>query len=131
MKTQELNTAMQKYDQLRTKRLGLEKQAAELKAEEDMLRDMVKHELMARLDQDGTLYQPPGMKVKAELKMRAEAVVYDWTEVQKYIIATGSFDLLQKRVTVTAVRQRWEVGQEVPGIKQEQVFDVTISKVKE
>lgn len=122
---------MEKYEALRTKRLAIEKEAESIKAEESMLRSAVQAFCMGRLDKHGVLFQPKGAKVKAEIKMVAEADVFDWPELQKHILATGEFDLLQKRATVTAVRQRWEVGKQVPGIRQVQTPVVTISKVKE
>ena len=131
MKVADLNAAMEKYVQIRKERLELERKAETMKAEEDMLRGLVKRELLGRLNGGNTIYQPKGLKVKAELKMRANAELVDWDALQKHILATGEFDLLQKRVTVTAVRARWEVGKEVPGVTQTQEPEVTISVVKE
>ncbi len=128
MKISELNSMMEKYIALRTERLALDKKSGELKSEEDMIRGMVLREMLGR---PSPLYEPKGLKIKAELKMRASAEVFDWEELQKHIMQTGEFDLLQKRVTLTAVRERWEVGKEVPGISQSQEPEVVISKVKE
>lgn len=127
MNLKDLNATAEKYLKLRTERLALDKKSATLKAEEDMLRGIVLREMKGRPE---PLYEPKGLKFKVELKMRAFADVYDWGAVQKYILATGEFDLLQKRVTVTAVRERWEVGKDVPGIKQNQEPEVTITRVK-
>lgn len=128
MKPAELNRLMFKYVQLRTDRLALEKKADGIKAEEDMIRGMVLREMLGRTS---TVHEDKILKIKAELKMRATAEVFDWDALQKHIVSTGEFDLLQKRVTLTAVRERWEVGKEVPGVSQSHEPEVTISRIKE
>ena len=128
-KTADLDKWVEKYVALRTKRLALDKQSSELKTEEDMLRDLIKGQMMARMDKYGVEHVVG--KNSVLLKMKADADVVDWPKLQQHIISTGEFDLLQKRVTITAVRQRWEVGKEVPGVVQTQTFEVTIGKVKD
>lgn len=125
MKIAELNATIEKYLKIRTGRLALDKQSSTLKAEEDMLRGIVLREMKGR---PNPVYEAG--KLKAELKMRAYANVTDWAAVQKHILATGEFDLLQKRLTVTAVRERWEVGKDVPGVEQAQEAEVIITRVK-
>lgn len=41
--------------------------------------------------------------------------VNDWEVFYKYIIKTKSFDLLQRRVSMTAFRARWDDKKVVPG----------------
>lgn len=127
MNLKQLTEMMVKYDQIRTKRLELDKQSTAMKAEETMILDAVKAELMGR---DQYEFVSDKAMLKAEIKMRAYADVTDWNSLWKHIQKTGEFDLLQKRVTVTAVRQRWEVGKEVPGVAQAQEPEVSITKVK-
>jgi hypothetical protein len=119
---------MVKYAKLRTERLALDKKSTELKTEEDMIRGMVLREMLGRPQ---PLFQDKVNKLQAELKMRAYADVTDWPALQQHIRLTGEFDLLQKRVTITAVRERWEAGKTVPGVMQAQEPEVTISKFKE
>lgn len=40
----------------------------------------------------------------------------NYDELVEFISSTGAFDLLQKRLAVTAVRERWDEGQGVPGV---------------
>lgn len=127
MKLSDIDKMLGRYITVRTKRLELDKQSAEMKAEESMILDSVKAELLGR---DLVEYQPKGAMVKAKIDMKAFADVFDWDTLWKHIQRTGEFDLLQKRVTVTAVRQRWEVGAEVPGVKQSQEPEISIVKVK-
>jgi hypothetical protein len=55
--------------------------------------------------------------------------VNDWEEVYKYIKANDAFDLLQRRLTETAVKLRWDDGIRLPGIETLRVYDVSISGV--
>jgi hypothetical protein len=128
MKVADLNATMVKYMEIRTKRLALDKQSSALKAEEDMLRGVVLREVMGR--GDAVVYEPKALGIKAEIKMRAYADVTNWDELYAHIQATGEFDLLQKRVTITAARERWEMGKIVPGVVQSQEPEVIIGKTK-
>lgn len=42
--------------------------------------------------------------------------VADWTAVHAYVKKTGAFELLHKRISVEAWRERVDAGQPVPGI---------------
>lgn len=130
MKPAELNKTMDRYITLRTKRLALDKQSAEIKAEEDMLRQVIKTEVMARLEPGTVVFAPKGLGIQAEIKMKDEPEIQDWDTVTKHIQSTGEFDLLQKRLTPTAVRARWEAGQDVPGVGHNLTYEVSITKVK-
>ena len=55
--------------------------------------------------------------------------VKDWDEFYKYVKKTGSFDLMQKRLTDAAIKERWENGKEVPGVEHFNVVSVSINKV--
>ena len=54
----------------------------------------------------------------------------DWEALQNHITLTGEFDLLHKRVSVTAIRKRWEEGQEVPGVGHVEKFEAKVSVKK-
>jgi hypothetical protein len=69
-----------------------------------------------------------GKLVRATVEMRKVPTVGSWPKLWKHIIATGSFDLMEKRVSKAAVKERWEAGKKVPGVD---VFNVpTISLTK-
>ena len=129
MKTQEYHKLVDKYNLLRSKRLSLSKQADEIKAEEDLLRELIRKEALARMDKDGVEQKAGHGLVK--LKMKAVAKVGNWDAFQAHILSTGELDLLEKRPMLSAIRARWEAGQSVPGVEQTQEFEVTISKAKE
>ena len=55
--------------------------------------------------------------------------VKDWVAFHAYIKRTGSFDLLQKRLSDGAVKERWEAGKSLPGVERFTVVKVSITKV--
>jgi hypothetical protein len=55
--------------------------------------------------------------------------VKDWDKFYKFIKKTGSFDLMQRRLTDTAVQERWDNGKEVPGVEPFNVVKVSLNKV--
>lgn len=55
--------------------------------------------------------------------------VKDWDAFYKYVKKTSSFDLLQRRLTDSAIKERWEAGKEVPGVEHFNAVSVSINKV--
>lgn len=55
-------------------------------------------------------------KATVSLKRSLVPAVNDWQALDKFILRTKSLDLLQRRVSVTAWRERTEAGVKVPGV---------------
>jgi len=71
-----------------------------------------------------------GKQVKAELKLKKRPAVENWSELYAHIKKTGDFDLLQKRLTDSAVEARWEDKQDIPGVYAMEVDDLAYSEIK-
>lgn len=54
--------------------------------------------------------------VKIERKPYPTVAAEDWPKVWAHIKKTGEFELLQKRISVEAVRERWNAGKTVSGV---------------
>jgi hypothetical protein len=54
----------------------------------------------------------------------------DWDAIRDYVVDTGEWDLLEKRLAVLAFRERIEAGREVPGIAAVRVVKVKFSPKK-
>ena len=61
---------------------------------------------------------------------KSQSVVENLAQFQAHIIATGELDLLQNRVSEEAVRQRWDVGNSVPGIARRDFMRLSLSTTK-
>jgi hypothetical protein len=70
-----------------------------------------------------------GKVVTLTLKQKDTAVAKDWAKLHAYIIENDAWDLMQKRLTQTAVDLRWADGIVVPGIEKFPVDELSYSKV--
>jgi len=76
------------------------------------------------LDKDDTT-GVSGKFGKATVSVKKVPYAKDWSAVYKYIIKTGEFDLLQKRLSTTAVEERETT---IPGIEFLNVKKVNLRK---
>ena len=96
---------------IRKKRLSLQREADLLEQQEKgLIGDLIQHMNASKLEvfKEG--------EDEAVLVASDEPNVEDWPKLLDHILATGSIDLLQKRVTASAVKARWKDDQTVPGI---------------
>lgn len=52
----------------------------------------------------------------ARLEEIQKPFISDFSQLESYIIEHGAIDLLQKRLTESAVKLRWEDGIQIPGV---------------
>lgn len=52
-----------------------------------------------------------------------------WEKLYAHILATGDFDLLHKRLTTTAVQERWESGIVIDGVVPFSEVGLTVRRV--
>lgn len=108
---------------LRERRLKLQREADKLEQEEkDLLYDIQKELMANNLD----VYSEDGYTVN--LKSKDAPVVVDWAATLDYIRQTGGVDMLQKRLTDSAVKARWDSGVEIPGVNKTTRTTITITK---
>jgi len=70
-----------------------------------------------------------GKLAYAQLKETKEPVARDWSKLWQHMLDSGDTDLVQNRLSVTAARQRMDIGEEIPGVEIIDLIDVTIKKV--
>jgi len=117
-----MSILLQEYYDSRTKRLELQKEVDSLEQrEKDILYELTKSFTGAKV---GLMYE--GYVLNAVLK--TTPLVTDWAATLEYIRSTGSIDLLQKRLTESAIKARWGSGVDVPGVSKFDKYVVTILK---
>ena len=121
--TETLGELIDKLYQKRTERLALSKQVDAFKAEESDLRRLIIQRL-----QDVGLDSGRGSLATASITTDDQASVKDWEAFENYILEHKSFDLLQRRVSITAVRARWENSEVVPGVEKVTLSDLSLTK---
>ena len=123
-----VEAVIRKYMKLREKRASIE---ASVKEQLDEVKgNMAKLEawLMAKLDADGLTSFKTDYGT-AFLTTTDFANVEDWDAVLRFIREEDAFDMLEKRVSKTAVRGYIEANKEVPpGVKYGTKLDINIRK---
>lgn len=110
--------------QLRAQRLSVQKQVDELWAEEKALKSHI-IDTLPKSEASGVA----GKLARVTVVTKDIPQVKDWDTFYKYVKKTGQFDLLQRRLTDTAVKERWEAGKEIPGVEHFKAVTVSLNKV--
>ena len=122
--TENLAALVDNYYQAHEDRLAADKSAAKLKDVETALRAS----LLSKLQESGAT-GVAGNVARANLVVKNVFQASDWEAVRAYIKKTGSWDLLQKRLSDTAVRERFDAGKPVPGVSMQEITDLSIGRV--
>ena len=113
------------YISLRAQRLAKEKEAAEIKETEELLKTAIiskarEQELTAVGSKLGIV------KVKCSKEPKAD----DWALVYEHIQKTGQFELLHKRLAILAIKEHVDAGETIPGIAFSDVYSLSVSQTK-
>lgn len=117
-----MDNKLQLYFETRQRRLKLQREADDLEQQE---KDIL-YELTKQFEQPKVTIVVGGFVLKAERKQ--VALVTDWAAVLQHIKATGEVDLLQKRLTESAVKARWDNQVQIPGVEAAHNYTVTINQ---
>ena len=97
---------------IRKKRLSLQREADLLEQQEKTLMQ----EVVNSMNRDGLTFLKEGDD-EVQLTTTEEPVVDEWPQVLDYIVSNNAVDLLQKRLTTSAVKARWSDGVTIPGVR--------------
>lgn len=111
-----------KLVRLRAKRMKLEKQAKEVKAEERALTDEIYVEL-----RDQKLNRATGRRGTFSYKKVAVGKVEDWDAFYKYVKRTNAFELLERRLAQGPLA---ELGKKPGGVVFENVIKTSLTEKK-
>lgn len=110
--------------EVREKRLAEQKKVDEIEAEEKALKEHLINNL-PKSEASGVA----GKLARVTIVTKVIPQVEDWDKFYAHIKKTNSFDLMQRRVSDTAVKERWDNGKQVPGVKTFNALSVSINKV--
>ena len=112
MEIKELMAVIDELSSMEIERLALDRKSKALKAAEDDL----KARIMKEMNSLGlTAIEGHGGRL-AKVQTSVEPVVNDWGQVLEHVRKTGELELLHRRLTVSAVKERWSSGVNVPGV---------------
>jgi len=113
------------YIAIRSHRLLADKAAAELKEQEEELKDTI----IAKL-REGNMTALGASNDLVKMSVTSEPVATDWPQIWEHVRTTGDFSLLHKRITTTAIKEQWADGVVIPGVIAQDVYRLTVSGVK-
>jgi hypothetical protein len=112
------------FYQTKQARLAQQKIVDELKARESLLENHLIDNL-PKSEATGVA----GKVARASVITKIIPTVNDWDELYKHIKKTGNFELLQRRLSETAVKERWEEKKVVPGVGTFNKITISVTKV--
>jgi phosphopantetheinyl transferase (holo-ACP synthase) len=121
---EEVPGLIDKYQETRARRLVKEKEAAAVKELELELQLAILEAL-----KESNTEAIGGTTHLAKRVVKDEPIVEDWEVLQTHIQSTGEFDLLHRRLTATAVKERWDMEVEVPGVGAFPVEKLSLTKL--
>jgi len=85
-------------------------------------------DLMEAMASAGTTKAASNAGHSCKMEQKVYPTIKDWNAFYKYVSETGSYDLLHKRLSNTAFRDRWAAGEEIPGTSSSSIWEVSITK---
>lgn len=110
---------------VREKQKEIKKQLDELEAQESDLKDHLINNLGSSQSATGVA----GNKCRVTVETKDVPTVKDWNSLWTYIVKNKAFDLVQRRVSTSAVEARWDDGKKIPGVEPFGVKKLSINKV--
>lgn len=110
--------------QRRAERQALAKQLSDMASEETELEN---HIFNAFGKQE--LRGAKGAIATASIKEDNVPTIEDWDVFFEHVKKTKSWDMLQRRLSTTAVRERWKSNKEVPGVGVFHKMSLSLTKV--
>lgn len=109
---------------LREKRYKLQRAATAIEEQEKDIRARLIAEL-PKHDATGIA----GKIARAQLEVKRVWRVQEWDKLYAYIGRTKAFDLLQRRLNESAIKERAEAKRPVPGVAAEAITTVSLHKL--
>lgn len=109
---------------LRAQRIDKQHEVDSLAAEEQRIKDF----LISSMESAG-LTRMAGRGASASISPKTVGRVVDWDAFTQHIAETGGFDLVERRVSSLAYRERLDAGQSVPGVEPVVVKNVNLTKI--
>jgi len=105
----------------RDARLAVEHEVRELKKREDD----AYQKLQEAMTSSGYFTLSDGL-ITARIDTKQKPYIVDYGALEQYIVENKALDLLQKRLTESAVKLRWDDGIHIPGVGMSEEQKLTI-----
>lgn len=91
--------------------------------------EQLEAELLEVYAKDETLTVTRGKRATVKLKKTETYTATDWPAVLKYIQKTKAWDMLTKRLSTVAIRERVQAGEKVPGVQHYEKRSIAITEI--
>lgn len=119
-----LGACADKLYNLRQSRLAQQKLVDVIEAEEKALKEHIINTL-PKSEASGVA----GKLARVTVTTKEVPQIKNWDAFYKHLKKTGQFDLMQRRLSDAAIKERWEAGKEIPGVEHFQVTTISMNKV--
>lgn len=118
-----IDALIDEYVTVKGKREGL---SEEVKKCTNKLAELEK-DIMALMSQAG-ISQAGNDKASCSMKKATHPAIDNWPMFYEYVAKTGQFELLHKRLSSQAFRERWDAGEVIPGTSVSEVWELTVRR---
>lgn len=118
-----------KLNELIDKLSSIRQRRAEISAEDKQLsQDAAKLEanIMSELTTVGITKAEADSGNSVTMKQTSYPTITDWPMFYKHVQETNGFDLLHKRLSNVAFRDRWEAGAVIPGTAASKIWELSL-----
>lgn len=119
-----LNDMIDKYVEVKQLRTELALQDSELSKQLATL----EADIMHAMNEVGTMKAASELGHSVTMAKKVHPTINDWDKFYEYVVKTNSFDLLHKRLSSTAFKDRWEAGEIIPGSTTAEVWGLSVTK---
>jgi hypothetical protein len=110
--------------EVKQQKAALAAQASEL----SKLQQTIESDLMNAMMAAGTLRGASEHGHSCSIQKALHPAITDWQQFYDHVVETRSFDLLTKRLSATAFRERWATGTPVPGAQSAEVWEIRVNQ---
>ena len=119
-----LDELIDKWVALKGQREKLSKQDAEIGRQIAALQA----DIMQTMAQIGTTKAASPAGHSVSMNKVTEPAIADWPAFYEYVAETRQFELLQKRLSAPAIRDRWDQGEAIPGVTSAEIFTISLAR---
>lgn len=83
-------------------------------------------DLMQQMLEVGTLRAASARGNSVSIKKTLTPAVTNWDQFYDFVATSRRFDMLQRRLSATAIRDTWDAGEAVPGLSSTEVWSVSL-----
>ena len=109
---------------IRQQRSELAKQDKELVQQASQL----EADIMHAMNEAGTFRASSDIGHSVSMVKKVHPTIVDWDAFYTYLSETKNFDLIQKRLSGPAFRDRWEQGVAIPGASSSEVWEISTTQ---